>query len=271
MEASTIMPNLRPAIEATTSVVQEFRAAMSQVDGRRITEALLEELRCAKRPNGKTLQALIERQGIYVSQKQNRRYNLLENFISTQGSDGQSISSGLLSLERAVHGLGAVEGLPLDFQRTVQRRVQNVRQDINAVSTPGGLVQELMQRALLWQGGKGATDTAIARAQEVLSGSNGTDRKIQEIGERLADSADRMLRWVEEQGARHFEAGRDHIQPPEEANICIICLDAPADCRAEFVACECAPRVPYACRDCVRAVEVNLRKCPMCRATLGGG
>lgn len=268
------MTALREALESSRAKVVLFRAALGRSDPNRITEAVMAELQRAKPPNGKVLWAVISRGGVFTSAAHpHRPYNLPETFIQAlttpegQGDITAAYTELLRDLRTRLEGIQPP--LPRDLRVLTTEQLQNAMRRMNAVLTVGSDLRLLLQRALVWRGGKGASDAAIAHARRVLADdTRGTKAVIPQITEFLASGVEGLLQLIEESVERRLTPERESmvvrpLLPPSELRVCIVCLRAPAVGRAAFAQCACAPKMPYACADCL---HLHLfRACPICR------
>jgi len=156
--------------------------------------------------------------------------------------------------------------LSVDISQVMSLHVQTVCRQINAITTRGGPVHNLCDRALHWPGGKGSSDQCIRHAERALVEQGGTQQTIQEIAESLAGAMNTFVESLRERVADRIGIFEEHSgDPRQETRKCIICQDALAVGRSAVVICECSPRPPYACRQCIAMIDLQLRHCPMCR------
>jgi len=265
---ANLVLNFTQAQNDCKRMVQEFREEMGGCTGLTAVEAVVRELQRAKPPNGQTLRALISAGGIYTSTSRGS-FDLVEAFCGALTIRGtvDFLLSWATVVEDSERKLRGVPNLPAAFNQELSLRLTGIRQQINAVTTAGGPIRSMLSNALLWFGGKGASDSAISFADEKLK--NSVRPALRRITHSLCSSLENVLNGLPDELSRHLLMGEappaSRVAPDQPT--CIICQDAPAVGRASFVTCYCSPRPPYACARCIPSIDLQCRECPICRGT----
>merc|ERR1719329_951779 len=138
-------------------------------------EALLQELRRAKIPNGTVLRALRNRSHVNFFYKsasggQHRKpYNLPQIVMGALKVGDSCLEAAYLARMRSIRErLMDVEGLPDDFADLLKNQVDNQRDKLNAMMTVGGAVHALLSHVLACgsrcETGPGSTEKMVQNA-----------------------------------------------------------------------------------------------------------
>jgi len=185
-----IMERLRVALAACGEKVQTFRSSMRALTGDQVNAAVVSELRRARPPNGRTLQAVVTSGGMYTSPTRGE-FDLIDTFVRAVRIDGRDLPSafnGLLQdVQRPLH---AFDGLPGFLVQAQEFHFRAAQQQINAVTTRGGVIHRAIAGALFWRGGQCASDAAISYAEGQLQRS--TCATLQSVADQLAGGLEQV-------------------------------------------------------------------------------
>lgn len=277
---------LQTSIQRWKREVEEFRGHLLRIDPNPGVTAAIKVLDGAGPGYFNTIRAVITHLGrwvIFSSPSSGRSYDLPSDVF---GSLRVQVGQRFLGIEMAwatlfvnLHGYMRLSrdasdlAIPRDLLNTVRAKSATARQHINAVLAPRGLVQAVLRKTLVHElpTGKGATDAFLEQSRARLEGQEGEgvpklltelDEALGGVAQRLADE---LLGLIDER----FPQQRGQLKRLRRivaSDLCIICKNATAVTRAEFVLCKCHPKNPYACPECAQRIDLQFRKCPICRA-----
>ncbi|CAE7838241.1 elapor2 [Symbiodinium sp. CCMP2592] len=226
---ANLVLNFTQALHDCKRMVQEFREEMGSCTGLTAVEAVVRELQRAKPPNGQTLRALISAGGIYTSTSRGS-FDLVETFcgaLTIRGTEDFLLAWATV-VEDSERKLRGVPNLPAAFNQELSLRLTGIRQQINAMTTAGGPIRSMLSNALVWFGGKGASDFAIMSADDKLK--NSVRPALRRISHSLCSSLESVLNGLHGELSRHLLMGEappsSRVAPDQPT--CIICQDAPA-------------------------------------------
>mmetsp|Transcript_63051 Transcript_63051/g.150233 ORF Transcript_63051/g.150233 Transcript_63051/m.150233 type:complete len:771 (+) Transcript_63051:51-2363(+) len=263
--------NFRAAAGRVSASIDSFRTHLQEgTVVQNINSALMGELR---RLHHSTLRALIARGGSYTSASAGD-IDLAETFAGAAQVSGQDLSGRFNSLVDRI-GMELRPVLSGDLSLQLDLQLQIARGQLNAVLTRGGPVYSMLGRALHWPGGAGSTKKALQHAESTFADQRqGTRKALRDAAAMLCGTPSELLESLQRQMQMRMLGAGSHVRtqlpPPQqqleqETALCIICEEAAAVTRALRVMCICNPRPPYSCMACVERIDLQYRRCPMCR------
>ena len=97
-QRTQVMSQFKAVVDVCKAKVHQFCAALRASSAREVNNALLSELRRARPPNGRTLQALVISGGVYTSPTRGD-FDLPETFIAYTHAFGRDLSSAFSQLD----------------------------------------------------------------------------------------------------------------------------------------------------------------------------
>mmetsp|Transcript_23900 Transcript_23900/g.43854 ORF Transcript_23900/g.43854 Transcript_23900/m.43854 type:complete len:772 (-) Transcript_23900:141-2456(-) len=239
-----------------------------------ISNALMRDLRQANHPS--ILRAVITKGGCHTGSR--GTIDMPETFSGAVEVSGQDLPAAFNGfVDRMGNELHTA--LPADLRQLVEMHLQTARGSINAVLARGGPVYSMLARSLHWPGGTGSVQRALKHAEQAFANrGTGVQKALDEIAGMLCSApADLVSILNQQMDMRLLDAADEEPRPHEHAQVaqqplphteqtlCVICEEAVAVVRASRVACICNPRPPYSCMACVERIDLQYRRCPMCR------